>query len=435
MGKRAYGLIPFLLILLSLFSLEGAWAEDGRSYEELLSWLEGSRTAEATFQPGQRLTLADQEKLKPFLPLPAWELFFYPDMVMEFAATGDYTPYPEYIQRAKEVAGKIRLDEEGGLQGFTGGGFPFSPEEIAADDPQAGVKVMWNYWWRPGAHDYYMPMVSWSYAEGGKLDREFHFTEIDHSHARGDHCLVPGEEEVDFKNMTIYRHPRDMSGMKILTVKYLDPYKEDDSWTYVPGQRKPRRTLASERTSEIPGMDFIPEDGYGFRGRISQHAWKYLGTKRVLATMNLANYPDFGGPHKWVPHGARWELRDCHVVEGVPKDTSHPYSRRVIFIDAQTFWATWMVAYDREGKIYRVQHHSLKFSESYNQGEQRQPPFVKVDYTKNLGKRTIFHLGQEDINMKKRHATIIQCYTVWDEALPEKAKELYSVRNLVSGGR
>ena len=48
------------------------------SYQALLKWLEEYQDAKPTFQPGQRLTAADQEALKPFIPLPAWEFYFYP---------------------------------------------------------------------------------------------------------------------------------------------------------------------------------------------------------------------------------------------------------------------------------------------------------------------------------------------------------------------
>jgi hypothetical protein len=66
-------------------------AEEG-SYQALLSWLEASRDATPAFQPGQHLIAADQDALKPFLPLPAWEFYFYPEMDMEIAPTGHYPP-------------------------------------------------------------------------------------------------------------------------------------------------------------------------------------------------------------------------------------------------------------------------------------------------------------------------------------------------------
>ncbi len=70
------------------------WAADDQSYQAMREWLEAGQEAEPTFQPGQRLTAADQEALKPFIPLPAWEYYFFPDMEMEITATGTY-PAPD----------------------------------------------------------------------------------------------------------------------------------------------------------------------------------------------------------------------------------------------------------------------------------------------------------------------------------------------------
>jgi len=157
-------------------SLGGA----GRSYQELRNWLEKYRDAEPIFQPGQRLTAKDQEALKPFIPISAWEYYFFPDMEMEIAPTGTYPP--------PEGWGENRVDgyylkEDGSLIGFTGGGFPFP--EIQPDDPQAAVKVLWNMLWRPRVYDYYMPHVMWSRSPGGKLDREFQFITTSIEFAKG----------------------------------------------------------------------------------------------------------------------------------------------------------------------------------------------------------------------------------------------------------
>jgi hypothetical protein len=270
---------------------------------------------------------------------------------------------------------------------------------------------------------------------GGKLDREIDFVSTSAEFARGDHCLVPGQEEVRSKSLTEFRAPRDMAGTKNLKTTYVDPYKEDDGWLYIPAQRKPRRQLSSERTSEMPGMDYIPEDGYGFNGKVYEHTWKYLGKKTVLATINLATHPEAGGPHKWVPHKARWELRECHVIEQIPKNPNHPYSHKLIFIDSETFWTTWMLAYDRTGQLLRMGQHFLKYSESYATAEAMQAPYVKVDYSQNAGQNVFLHVGEVEINVQKPHATVFHCYVVYRDFTSGWAKQFYSLRNMVSGRR
>jgi len=427
---RWFAFLPAFILLASLGVAPWSMAAEERSYQALLSWLEEYRDAEPAFHSGQHLTAADQDALKPFVPLPAWEFYFYPEMDMEIAPTGHYPPPEEWGERV--VAG-YSLKEDGALVGFTGGGFPFP--EIKPDDSQAAVKVLWNMLWRPGAYNYFMPMVAWLRGVGGKLDREIDFVSTSAEFARGDHCLVPGQEEVRSKSLTEFRAPRDMAGTKNLTTTYVDPYKENDGWLYVPAQRKPRRQLSSERTSEMLGMDYIPEDGYGFNGKVYEHTWKYLGKKTVLVTMNLATHPEAGGPHQWVPHKARWELRECHVIEQIPKNPNHPYSHKLIFIDSETFWTTWMLAYDRTGQLLRMGQHFLKYSESYATAEAMQAPYVQVDYSQNAGQNVFLHVGEVEINVQKPHATFFHCYVVYRDFTSGWAKQFYSLRNMVSGRR
>ncbi len=419
-----------LVLLLGVRSPLALAGEEDLSYQALRQWLERYRQAEPAFKPGQWLTLKDRKLLEPFIPRSAWRYYFFPDMQMEIAPTGHYPPPPDWGKRVKPG---YYLDERGVLVGFTGGAFPFP--EIRPEDPQAAVKVIWNMWWRPGAEGYVMPMVAWSRGEGGRLDRKVEFTSISARYAHGDHCLVAGYEEVWHKSIMEMRSPRDMAGSKNLSIRYLDHYREDDGWLYLPAQRRPRRTVASERTSEVMGMDFTREDQMGFGGKIYEQNWTYLGRKKVLGTINVRDNPEAGGPHLWVPNRARWEVRDCHVVLAEPKSPSHPYSHKILFIDAETFWTLWMFAFDRKEQLFRMNQHFLKYSESYAEEMPQQAPYLKQDFSNNLGRYVLIHLGETDINAQKPHATFTHCYVMMRDFSPGRAKQFYSLRNMMSGRR
>jgi hypothetical protein len=218
---------------------------------------------------------------------------------------------------------------------------------------------------------------------------------------------VPGYEEVKDKRVMECRSPRDMAGAKDLSIAYVDHYKENSGWMYVPAQRKPRRTLASELTSELMGMDKIREDINGF-----------------------------GGPHLWVPNNARWEVRDTHVVLIQPKSGDHPCSSRIVFVDAETWWTHWMFAFDRhDDQLLRMNQHFLKYSESYAQETPQQAPCSEQDFTKNVGHNVFLHLGEFDINAKKPHATMTHRYVTKRVFSPARARQVYSPRNIISGRR
>ncbi len=424
---------PFAFLVATLLCLPvTSQASAEQSYQALRDWIENSRPTTETTTPGQHLTLKDREStLEALIPQAAWKYYFFDDMDMTITASKDY-PVPD--NWGKKIAADYHLDEEGTLVGFTGGGFPFA--EINAEDPHAGEKVVWNMLWRPGANDYDMPMVTWLRGESGKLDRVMEYTSTNVTYARGDHSLVPGYEEVKSKQVMEFRSPRDMAGAKDMSIRYVDHHRENSGWLYMPAQRKPRRTLASERTGELMGMDMIREDSMGFGGKIYENNWTYLGKRKVLATINVSTNPEFGGPSQWVPHKARWEVRDSHVILVEPKADNHPYSYRVIFIDAETYWTHWMFAYDKQDdKLLRMNQHFLKYSEDFASEPPEQAPYIKQDFTKSVGHKVFLHLGQVDINAKKPHATMTHCFTNKREFTAARAKQFYSLRNMISGRR
>ncbi len=426
---RAARRLPAWLVAGSLaLTTTTAAAADDHGYQALRDWIEHREVALPT--PGQHLGVKDRPALEGLIPRTAWGYYFFPDMDMEIAPTGSYAPPEGWGVNVQEP----RLDETGTLAGFTGGGFPFPT--IDPQDPQAGQKVIWNMLWRPGANDYDMPMVTWLRSEGGKLDRQMEYTSVNAQYARGEHCLVPGYEEVRSKKIMEFRSPRDMAGAKNMTISYIDHSAEDSGWLYMPAQRKPRKTLASERTGELMGMDMIREDSDGFAGKVYENDWTYLGKRKVLATINVPDNPEFGGPHQWVPHNTRWEVRDAHVVLIEPKADSHPYSARIVFVDAEAYWTLWMFGFDRQdNQLLRMAQHFLKYSESYAQEPPQQAPYIQQDFARSLGHQVFLHLGETDINAKKPHATMTHCFTNKREFSSARAKQFFSLRNMISGRR
>ena len=407
-------------------------AAENQSYSELVSWIKADAPDTSSLTTGERLTINDREKyLDGLIPVSAWSYYIFNDMDMEFAERGSYPPAPDWGVRMDR---DYSIDDRGVLIDFTGGGFPFP--DINEDDPFAGQKVIWNMLWRPGNVDYDMPMTTWLRSEGGKLDRKLEFTSVASTYARGDHCLVEGYEEVKSKRVMEFRSPRDMAGAKDMSITYVDHDRENSGWMYMPSQRKPRRTLASERTSELMGMDMIREDINGFGGKVYENKWTYLGKREVLATINVRDNPEAGGPHLWVPHKARWEVREAHAVLIEPRSESHPYSYKIVFVDVETNWTLWMFAFDRQDdQLLRMNQHYLKYSESYATEMPQQAPYVKQDVSDNIGHFVMLHLGESDINAKKPHATITHCYVRKRDFTSARAKQFYSLRNMISGRR
>jgi len=103
----------------------------------------------AAFEEGDVIPFEQIEKLKPFLPEEFWnnrDFFFYDGMQLEIGpAQRDYSPAPEWNEMTERLRGQARIGPDNSLENWSTG-FPFPQDEIdCLGDPQAGVKIIWDF--------------------------------------------------------------------------------------------------------------------------------------------------------------------------------------------------------------------------------------------------------------------------------------------------
>jgi len=116
------------------------------------------------FKEGDTITFDQAEKLKDFLPPEFWtnrEFFFYEGMQLEVGPTlRKYGTADIYAASSEKFKGKAKIGEDGALDAYTAG-LPFSSDALdCKGDPNAGVKIIWNFlkaWNGDGARS------TWSY--------------------------------------------------------------------------------------------------------------------------------------------------------------------------------------------------------------------------------------------------------------------------------
>ena len=108
------------------------------------------------------------------------------------------------------------------------------------------------------------------------------------------------------------------------------------------------------------------EDFLGYNGRIMDMEWRYLETREVLlpfyrhdaielgprATPDGFHFVAFGGRGHCFPQVA-WQFRRAHVVEATPKWNEHPLSRRLYYVDAETYAPAYGRLYDNRDKLWK----------------------------------------------------------------------------------
>ncbi len=148
-------------------------------------------------------------------------------------------------------------------------------------------------------------------------------------------------------------------------------------WTYNPGQRRVRR--APNIAYDNPGT---ASDGLRtndqldiFNGAPDRYEWTLKGRRELYVPYNSydlhsdqLSYDDVIRPNHLNPDHLRYELHRVWEVEGVLRDgTNHIYSRRVFFLDEDSWQIVVADHYDSRGELWRVaEAHVINYYEVPN---------------------------------------------------------------------
>ena len=141
-----------------------------------------------------------------------------------------------------------------------------------------------------------------------------------------------------------------------------------------------RRISSAQRTDAVSGTDFTLDDLRSFDGIVPQYKWECLASDlQIIAPMNskVPAYP-YEKDHNFGPYGLsfaddRWELRKAYKIRFIPNNADHPYSKKDIYIDAQTFQPLYSFAYDHKNELWKILWHNHRWSEDQIQGANPQP--------------------------------------------------------------
>lgn len=271
----------------------------------------------------------------------------------------DLPPPEDYIEATRMHSRSVTLGE-GKLDGYVAG-LPFP--SIEAHDPRAGEKVMWNFRYRDrGNTKEYWGGIR-SLTTSGAVDRTFNFHGMFlygmHRPDSKTNVLQWEHEGMYYKQFLEFTAPPDMNGNMTLTTRYDDDMTPDSQSAYDIQVRRIRHPPVNHLAAAL-GLYMLVEDQWGFSGYLHPYHWRFLGKQVVLAPgVAKADHLTLGGRGGWYPT-APWELRQVYVVEATPTG-SHPYGRRVFYIDQQTANVLFILVFTPEGQhwrtIFRVYAH------------------------------------------------------------------------------
>ena len=303
-------------------------------------------------RPGLKIDTTNAEIASSVLPPEILTYLVAGDFSITVQETTDLPLRQAFIDATlKHHAGVVV--GEGELQHYVAGR-PFPV--LQADDPQAGLKAIWNLRYRDQGDTAQMWATTSLLNSSGRVERSqsFAFFSRYGMHRSDSAENIPQWEKqgVYSKQYTRMLAPSDSEGNQILSVTPDKDLLPHDQWAYDPKTRRTRKIVYTPYISPGRGALLI-EDRSGFLGYIHDYDWSYVREQTVLTPGPIrASAPTWGGRGNWYLVDP-WELRRAVVVEATPR-ISHPlYSRRVIYIDVQTSLPLYAFAYDHDGKHKR----------------------------------------------------------------------------------
>ena len=356
------------------------------------------------------------------------------------AKTTSFDLHPNYVKATREGYKNISLGEKPGELNGWKAGRPF-PQEPKSDDPRAGEKLAWNYKygynWGDNAAIY--PFY-WKYRnlKSGKVERtiKFNFHFLNFTGRVNDDPKPEFPKNPDNIFRAIYLkvlEPFDLKNTQLLIYRYKNDLDRDNAWLYLGFQRRVRRLATGQVTDAFLGSDLMIEDFEGYNGRISDMKWTYKGTKNMLLPfydhdkVRLTDefkekdgykFVDFGGQGGCFPQ-ITWQLRKTYVLEAEPVNKNHPISKRIHYVDAQTFTLPRTLIYDRKGDLWK----------SWTIGQTRPESHDDVNVNSGVSIDDSFSM----VDVQAKHCTTGQFKGQVVSKL--NPKSLFTVQNLRKSGR
>ena len=169
-----------------------------------------------------------------------------------------------------------------------------------------------------------------------------------------------------------YLGPPRRNGEALLIWDYPNPLKQPRrAWQYIPGQRRVK--LAPDIAYDTPNPGTVGASTYDdasvFNGAMDRFDFNLVGKKEMY--IPYSNYKlsyfaapaDITKPNHLNPDLVRWELHRVWVVEATLKPGKrHIYSKRIFYIDEDSWTAVASDEYDLRGQLYRSGFSYQSFS-------------------------------------------------------------------------
>jgi hypothetical protein len=193
-----------------------------------------------------------------------------------------------------------------------------------------------------------------------------------------------------------------LTGNAQLVIESINPNKAPrNTWVYNPSLRRVFRTPFSGFDNPGPFTEGLRlnDEADMYNGSPELFAWRLVGKRELFIPYNSyrlhssdVDYDDILESHHINPALARYELHRVWVVEGTLKPgEKHVYSKRVFYVDEDSWQIAVADNYDKKGQLWR-------FSEGYMLNYYDVPvPWYTLEVYHDLKKRRYLVNGLDNL--------------------------------------
>lgn len=306
--------------------------------------------------PGKTLSQTNARLAREVLPVEVLQLLAAGDLDILIQETASLALRQSYVKATLQHSQAVSLATDGTLKNYQAG-VPFPLLDPA--DPQAGQKLAWNVRYRDLGDTFEMQPNTQEVNASGQIE---HYDRGLMRLRFGMHRPNPEDNDPHWQSRGIFMKtsfellsPSDREGVMNIRTFYDADHQATEQWTYSPQTRRTRKTHVNYIAPIGGAYEALLEERppFFFVGYLREYVWQFLGTHCLLVPGFLkATQLRFAGKHGWYPQ-IPWELRHVLVLGCTPR-RSHPFGKRVFFLDQQTYTPLLILTYDPSGTFIRL---------------------------------------------------------------------------------
>jgi len=324
---------------------------------------------------GKKVDKNNIDPVAKFLPAQIVQLYKAPEKwgAKEEGLYFSVIPYTRIVETSgviaatKKYAPTVKVNDAGEIINYADiAGVPFP-------SPKTGLEIAWNF-------DFNTHGDACSYERRGPIITPGVSTERNTYQKQSELYFIhrvdvdplpayPDNKRGIHRGLFMHLYaPPESKDSRFFNLRYIDPNKPDDGYMWYAPFRRIRRISVSQRTDTIDGSDMIYDDLFGWDGHIQRNTYKLIGKKEMLCSRHTDNNKFQRVPGQGMPNNVMRERIETYVVEVISKDPNYIYSKRIWYIDPETYLLVWTELFDDLGRPWKC-FESLRNNFKTQKGE------------------------------------------------------------------